>query len=257
MRELLDILRQLSHTFPNKGPSATSEDQNDDTDSLKQMATALIAEAESAARQERRTPVEDKEPQSPELLKSKENGLLLLEAIEKGDQDAFESLLSNGETSLVEKDSRDRTPLLLAASLGKGSMVNMILSSKAGAENSTHQLENTTKDTQTRNRREIDLTAIDSDGRTVLHYSAEFGLHKEAGIILNHDVSIDARDYNDRPPAYYAAKFRKLEVMKLLLENGASVDFDRATSIGTSEQIEELLKKASEDKKSASASGLG
>ena len=208
---------------------------SDDTDSLKREATSLIEAAVPADGPESETP-----PQSPELLKSKELGLLLLDAIEKGDQDMFRSLLSNGETSLVEKDAKERTPVLLAASLDKASMVKMLLD----------------HGTEGGDQREIDFTATDNVGRTLLHYCAEFGLDEKAGILLDNGVSIDARDHVDHPPAYYAVKKRQYEVLKLLLERGASTDFDRATPEGTSYEIEKLLR-ASENKRSALESSPG
>ena len=228
MRQILDIVRTLSNTTSNGDrPSVIDENPNADTDTLKQEATSLLDVAESEDWQVSRTPNDDEESQSPEVLKSKENGFLLLNAIDQRDKDKFESLLSNGETSLIEKDSRDRTPLLLAASLDKGPMVKMIL--------------------DMRNRQEIDFNATDSVGRTALHYCAEFGMLDEMRILLDNDVRIDLRDDTDCPPAYYAVKERKYKAVKLLLEKGASTKFDWAASIGPSEEIEELLKKASEN----------
>lgn len=261
LRDLIDIVRRFSNTSPD---STISEDQNADTDSWRQKATSLIAAAESADGPET---LKDEEPQSPELSESNENRLLLHAAIEKGDEDTFESLLSNEEMSLVEKDARDRTPLLLAAHLDNVSMVKMILASNAGTENGTDPVEiarlppsgndSSSRDTEIRNRRKLDLTATDSVGRTVLHYCTEFGMYDETCILLDNGVSIDARDNDDRPPAYYAVKYRKYKVLKLLLDNGASTEFDRTTTDGTSQEIEELLKKASEKERSSLESSPG
>ena len=166
---------------------------------------------------------------------------MLLKAIEEGDKDTFESLLWNEETSLAEKDAKQRNPLLLAAHLDKNSMVKDILDS----------------DAEKGNQQEIDFTATDSAGRTALHYCAEFGMDGEIRILLDHDVNIDARDHDDRPPAYYAVKYRRYKVVKLLLERGASTDFDRAIPEGISQEIQELLEKASENGTSASGSNSG
>ena len=82
-------------------------------------------------------------------------------------------------------------------------------------------------------------------------------MYNETCILLNHHVNIDARDHNDRPPAYYAVKERRFEVLKLLLDKGASTEFDRDISTGTSQDIEELLKKASDNARSALGSSPG
>ena len=226
---MISILRDF---LPDEArPGASS----DDTDSMEREVTSLIEAA---------VPADDPESgttsQNPELLKSKEYGRSLLKAIEVGDQTTFDSLLSNGETSLVEKDAKERTPVLLAASLDKASMVKTLLD----------------RGTEKENQREIDFTATDNVGRTLLHYCAEFGLDTEAGILLDNDVSIDARDHVGHPPAYYAVKTRQLKVLQLLLKKGASTDFDRATPEGTSHQIDQLLR-ASENERSALESSPG
>ena len=230
---MINILHEF---FPdNTRPTSLRDDSNADADSLEREATSLIDAAVPADDSESGTP-----PQSPELLKSKENGMLLLDAIQ-GDKDTFERLLSSGETSLVEKDAKERTPLLLAAHLGKVNIVKMILA----------------RDAEKGDQRENDYTATDSVGRTVLHYFAEYGMYHEACILLDNDVDIDARDDNDCPPAYYAVKWRRYKVVELLLEKGASTDFDRAIPEGTSHEIEELLKKAEENERSALGSSPG
>lgn len=187
MREVRDIVRELRNTLPIEDrPSAMSEDQEADTDSLKREVASLIEAAESERSGESGTLVEEDKSPSQDLAKSKENRLLLLDAIEREDADTFESLLSNEETSLVERDARDRTPLLLAAPLDKYSMVNMILTSNPAEGNikppaqtaicpspGNHSPSN---DTEIRSQRDIGLTAIDSIGRTVLHYCMEYGM---------------------------------------------------------------------------------
>ena len=244
LREMLKILREFCNAFSDKAqPGDLSEDQSGDTGSLEQEATSLIKEAELAIDHLSRPTLDDgnERPQAQEHSESKELGLLLLKAIDDGDEDTFESLLSNGETSLVEKDAQERTAVLLAASLKKISMMERLLASG----------------TERGNRQEIDLTATDNVGRTLLHYCAEFGLEDQARILLDNDVSIDAWDYVDHPPAYYAVKERQYKVLKLLLEKGASTAFDWELPDGTSLEIKELLKKASENERSALESSPG
>ncbi|KAL8783688.1 MAG: hypothetical protein Q9195_009313 [Heterodermia aff. obscurata] len=262
LRELILIVRGLDNTDPDQGHLNTnSEDQNHDADSLTQQATSLISAAELGDHQETETPPDDEEPQSPELAESIANGFSLLDAIENEDnENTFESLLSNKKTSLVEKDDEDRTPLLLAASLDRKDMVKMILDDNASGENSAQSVEipptgddSSSRDTEIGDWRKIDFTTTDNIGRSVLHYFMEFGMDYATRIVLDNEVNIDARDNNNRPPAYYAVKNRKSRVLKLLLDKGASTEFDRATTIGTSRSIEDLLEKFSGNGRS----GLG
>lgn len=132
-------------------------------------------------------------------------------------------------------NGQDQTPLLLAAHLGKASMVKSILSHGTASSAGNHN--------QANDHHRIDLDATDSLGRTVLHYCAEFGMCDAAGIILDHGVNVNVNtlDKSDHPPAYYAIKARQYYAVKLLLDRGASRDFDRPPE-STSHEIEELLK---------------
>ena len=161
---------------------------------------------------------------SQEDRESSANGVLLLEAIRDPDNDNFESLFLDGNTSFQEKDDRDRTPLLLAASLDMKDIVRKFLADDTlfSPPNSTGAAE----DTKTTNLREIDVNARDTLGRSTLHYCAEFDMCDEAKTLMNHGVDVNARDNSDCPPAYYAAKNRNDKVLELLLERGADTRFE-------------------------------
>ncbi|KAL8696235.1 MAG: hypothetical protein Q9201_007761 [Fulgogasparrea decipioides] len=204
-------------------------------------------------------PIGEDESENQEDPESNVNGEFLLQAIQEGDNGTFKSLLLDDDTSLKEKDSKDRNPLLLAAHLGKVGMVKLLLNDDANIENkayarfyvardkstdltSTSSPKNNSheKDTKTTNHREIDLNARDTLGRTALHYCAEFDMCEEARVLLRHGVDVNTRDSGEFPPAYFAAKNRKYSAMELLLERGATTDFEWPT---TSFEIENLLKK--------------
>ena len=177
-------------------------------------------------------------------------GKLLLESIDDGDHNAFQSLLSDSATSLNERDARGRTPLLLAVHLDKADMVKQLLSnadhngcSSIVASAAPSEDQPTVCESEQVSHRAVDFSVTDGLGRSALHYCAEFGMCDEACVFLDHGVDINARDNSDYPPAYYAIKNRKYHATKLLLSKGAAMDFTTPTP--TSHEIEELLEKAS------------
>lgn len=178
---------------------------------------------------------------SQEDRESNANGTLLLEAIRTGDKDTFESLFLDGDTSFQEKDDKDRTPLLLAASLGMKNIVKRFLADDISFSPPNNAV--SAGDTKTTNHREIDINLTDTLGRSALHYCAEFDMCYEATVLLDHGVDVNARDKSDCPPAYYAAKNRKYYVLKLLVERGADREFE--LQIPTAFEIDKLLEKAS------------
>ncbi len=181
------------------------------------------------------------------------NGTLLLETIDKGQHDQFQLLLLDRSTSLKVMDAKERTPLLLAAHLGKISMVKMLLSVIADVEynddsatlasSSSSEIHTDPIDTRTTRHREVEFGATDSLGRSVLHYCVEFGMYDEAKILLDRGVDVNARDNSGYPPVYYAIKCRKYYITKLLLNKGATTDFEQPTR--SSREIQNLLERVS------------
>ncbi|KAL8720125.1 MAG: hypothetical protein Q9225_002970 [Loekoesia sp. 1 TL-2023] len=257
--QMQDMLQMLARTsLTDISLSTTGETQVADADSMISQVTVLIEGKESKSQED----LQSQDLQSEEVLESNTNGISLLEAILNGDNDAFDFLLLDGDTSLKEKDDKGRTPLLLAAHLGKGRMVKRLLtvdtihvprdSSTDDASSSSTEDDKYAKDTKTTNHREIGLNATDKLGRTTLHYCAEFGMCDEAEILLDHKVDVNARENNNLPPAYYAAKNRKYDAMKLLLARGATTDFE--LPISTPLGIKKLLEKPPSDDQVASIS---
>ncbi|KAL9594478.1 MAG: hypothetical protein Q9219_007012, partial [cf. Caloplaca sp. 3 TL-2023] len=241
--------------------SMTNADQAADTASMISQVTTLIEEQEEEEEEGQASQNSQKTQKDPQ---SNQNGTYLLKAIQDGDNDTFESLLLDPGTSLQHKDDKDRNALLLAASLGKAGMVKRLLAIDAegrseackegcpgfkiswdlptDAEPPSLLSSQTSYErcTQITSHRKIDLMAIDKLGRTALHYCAEFDLCDEAKLLLENGVDVNARDNLDLPPAYFAAKTRKYNVMKLLVSDWkAMTDFKRPTS--TSSEIERLL----------------
>ena len=232
--QILVILQTLTDTALNDITVA-------DTNSLLSRATTLIVDAESAeGRGDGKSNKDTKQLvgglASEEDSEYRNNGMRLMKAIDQRDGEDFNSLLQNHTTSLQAVDDQGQTPLLLAAHLGKKSMVTSILScgtlSSAGNHNQIHD------------HRKIDLGATDALGRTVLHYCAEFGMCEAARIVLDHGVNINTPDKSQHPPMYYAIKTREYNAVKLLLDKVATRDFDWPPE-STSHEIQELLRSAS------------
>ncbi|KAL8758212.1 MAG: hypothetical protein Q9184_003995 [Pyrenodesmia sp. 2 TL-2023] len=210
----------------------------------------------------------------PEYEEGNLNGRRLLKAIEGREYGTFESLILDGATSLKETDSKDRTPLLLAAHLGEVDMVKKLLAINAHDKDEerdhydNHRENNITNGTsplcrirdddkgpENTSHRQIDFNATDNVGRTALHYCAEYDMCDMAYLLLDHGVDVNARDHRDYPPTYFAAKNRKYFATELLLARGAATDFEWPTP--TSFEIEQLLRKYANNDPLAPVSSAG
>ncbi|KAL8790891.1 MAG: hypothetical protein Q9213_000316 [Squamulea squamosa] len=258
-RQMHILLQTLTNTSTNDiPPSVAAGDDVADADSLYLCATTtLIGKAEIADGQDNGTSNTnetldlDEELESRHGLESNTNGTSLLDAINRGDNEDFESLLHDDSTSLKVMDSKGRTPLLLAADQDRVEMVKTLLSTVAGADHnataasssSTENYTNAATEAKSTDHREVDFNAVDSLGRSALHYCAEFDKCDEARFIIGQGANVNALDRSNHPPAYYAIQNGKLGAVKLLLEEGATMQFDRPTEIN--DDITKLLQTAS------------
>ena len=277
--EILKILRALTKD-PTKSTSLSTgtlsinnTQQVEDTDQLiSQLTEALLGGEDSESGktgilEANGIPVEGSKSSTneipPEDPENNSNGTALLTAIENGDHDTVASLLRDPETSLKQMDGKHRTPLLLAAHLGKADMIKMILpeivyspnEDDANPTNAPLPLDKhgqTAKAQAVASHRGIDFTATDKNGRTALHYCAEFEMCDTITFLLDQGVDVNARDDGGFPPVYYAAKNRKYDATKILLTKGATTDFDWPT---TSDEVQKLRDKVSNnDDQAASVS---
>ena len=246
-----EIIRTLTNEHPADIPPTTILGDNVRITTRNGEAQSSESEIDSSD-EANGTLVGENEPASHEDMECSRNGILLLETIDKGQHDRFQLLLLNRSTSLKVMDAKERTALLLAAHLDKTSMVKMLLSVIADVDykddsttlaSSSSEIHTNPIDIRTTRHREVDLSATDRLGRSVLHYCAEFGMYDEANILLDRGVDVNARDNSGYPPAYYAIKYRKYYITKLLLDKGATTDFEQPTQ--TSREIKELLAKVS------------
>ncbi|KAL8916568.1 MAG: hypothetical protein Q9208_008439 [Pyrenodesmia sp. 3 TL-2023] len=259
---VIEMLEMLTNT-PTQSTTADSM--------LSQVTTALNEREDLEGEEHSDTAGTQEVGKEPECEEGNLKGRDLLEAIEGGKHNTFESLLHDGNTSLKEKDSKDRTPSLLAAHLGQGDMLKKLVNindqdkvdgrghSDVQRESSTTnetipscETEDDDKGPEDTSHRQIDFNATDIVGRTALHYCAEYDMCDIAKLLLDHGVDINARDNGKHPPVYYAAKHRKYSATKLLLLRGASTGFEwpRPTSF----EIEQLLKEHANNDPSAPTS---
>ncbi|KAL8803022.1 MAG: hypothetical protein Q9182_003448, partial [Xanthomendoza sp. 2 TL-2023] len=258
---ILELLRMLRKApAGDVPPSPPAVDEVADTDSSLQWVNKILAgevdmrEGQQGVESSPNATIDGGEDDHRNLeeLERDGNGESLLRAISRGDNDEAKSRLQDTSTSLQVVDGEHRTPMLLAAHLGRVYLVKMLLDITTTSQQSSgsvtvhspikpqsHTVEN---DFNSTSHREIDFDARDSLGRTVLHYCAEFGMWEEACILLDHGVNVNLRDQSDYPPLYYAIKNREAEVVRSVLAKGSTIDFEWPT---TSHQIENLLKEAS------------
>lgn len=266
MDQIFEMLRTLTNGSGTSTPQSTAVgDQVADTDSMiLQVTTALISKEASELEEDVEinttgSPVERGEAEFQADAEGNVGGRLLLEAIESGDNDAFTKLLLDSGTSFKEKDSKDRTPLLLAAHLDRANMVTKLLVNNVEAKiDESSPLCNNgdeNKGPENTSHRQIDFNATDNVGRTALHYCAEFDMCDVASLLLDHGVDVNARDNGGYTPAYFAAKHRKYFATKLLLERGAATNFEWPSP--KSVEIEQLLRKYANNDPSASIPSAG
>lgn len=247
----MGLLQRLTNT-PNDeiSPTISNGDTDATTNSLISRLTTLVGGADLIAGQEEgyndttETLGPEQEPTGHPDSEYNDNGALLLGAIHNGNKKDFSSLLQDDKTSLRVVDEQDQTPLLLAAHLGNKDMVKAIMAcDDSSSADDPHKPPN---------HRRIDYKVTDNLGRTVLHYCAEFGMHDEADMLLDHCADINALDKCDHPPMYYAIKLRQYEAVKLLLNKGAARDFEWPPE-STSHEIKMLFEEGSDSGESTTA----
>ncbi|MCJ1278753.1 hypothetical protein MMC21_006570 [Puttea exsequens] len=118
--------------------------------------------------------------------------------------DVLDTLLSDSDTNLEETDDRGRTPLILAADLGKADMVNRFVESQS-----------------------IEINATDELGRTALHYCTQTKMmNQTTEKLLDHGADVNVQDDGSYPPMYYAIKDDNYDAVKMLLDHHATTDFE-------------------------------
>ncbi len=192
-------------------------------------------------------------------------GSKLLDCIQKNDISTVKWLIENG-APLEEGDETEKTPLLLAASLGNVDIVKILL--QKGANPSAKDNKDLTAVHLAIGRRsahevipfllrppnpqQLDsisvlhnslVNAPDKAGRTPLHNCARFGMLNPAETLIAHNADVNAQDFRGLPPAYHAMQYRSYEIVELLIEKEADFgNFKWPPPHDSSRDIEILLK---------------
>ncbi|KAL6719778.1 hypothetical protein ACLMJK_001699 [Lecanora helva] len=290
-RRRSDTSSPLSQTFTRRSDASsdnTSFNGSPQT-SIKRSISELPGLSNSAERRSSECVVSDDEESllpclDEELLSrtDKVKGKELLEAIKINSKEIPALLDSNA--SLEEKDDRGRTPLLLAASLGQDEIMKRLIThganvhavdndqatalhiaaKKLGTRESYRSVMSLLLKSRTASHVKtvnsgtaININSFDKSGRTPLHYCtisrcAEDDMEEVAKDFITQKADINAKDKNKRPPIYYAVDSRRYSVVKLLLERGAVLDFERP---GTSPEIGRLLDTHRTEKIQSQSSG--
>lgn len=191
---------------------------------------------------------------------NKDKGKELLELIAKGTDEEVQNSLQ-GNPSLEERDLKGKTPLLLAASEGKSDRVQNLVSHGADLHavdqnqaTALHiaikygqwpivfrllEINKNSPQSPTSNGSARGVDAVDSIGRTPLHYCT-FYLHAEGQMkevaqeLIAFEADVNALDKSKKPPVYYAMKNGKYTIVKLLLQHKANIDnFDLPQNMGS------------------------
>ncbi len=143
--------------------------------------------------------------ETPERRARRENGMALLEAMEKGDTGLARLLIEKG-ADLNARDNHQQTPLHWAAKKGHTDTVRLLI------ENG------------------VDLDAKDNYQWTPLHLAAMKGHTDIARLLIEKLIEqgkaaeVNAKDNYQRTPLHWAAMKGHTDIARLLIENGVDLD---------------------------------
>lgn len=120
------------------------------------------------------------------------HGLFL--AVSSDAQKAATVLINWPKTNVEWRNSKDESPLMMAAIKGHTELVKLLISKDAD---------------------------VNKTGWTPLHYAASSAKKSIIEILLNHSAYIDAESPNGSTPLMMAAMYGNAECVRLLLEGGA------------------------------------
>lgn len=161
------------------------------------------------------------------------------EAARNGDLEIVLILLdSRHGVNLEARDSEGCTPLAYAVCCGHADVVEALIDRRADLENvdDVHEATPLLNACYQQNE-ELAMTLIvkgarvdpgDKRGQTALHLACgvdgDRDLWKLVEMLLHNGADVNAKSQNQRSPLHYAARWGKLESMRLLLENGSDLE---------------------------------
>lgn len=140
----------------------------------------------------------------PNLIEGDRGETALMLAVREDSYQVFQFLIFLPQINLDARANNGDTAIMLAAYLGKVDWVSELIF--AGAQ-------------------------INQTGWTALHYAAAIGDEQIIAVLLEHSAYIDAESPNKTTPLMMAARKGDLAPVKLLLNEGADIQFKNALGL--------------------------
>ncbi len=174
----------------------------------------------------------------------------LMWAAQQNHLEVVKLLLSHG-ASVNDKNEECVTALMEAALLGHGDMIDLLLSSGADINAADKQGCTALLRAAERSHKEVVDQLIARGAKTTLHVASWRGDLKEVRRLVQNGADVNMRGGSfRRTPLMYAVASERVEVVKLLLDNGADAnarDYNCGTALeiakeGNYKEIERLLR---------------
>jgi ankyrin repeat protein len=126
---------------------------------------------------------------------------LLGDAVAKGNREAVEAALHQG-AKVDARNSKGRTPLILAAQAGRLDIIKLLVASGA----------------------DVNARTTTETGGTVLGFALEGNNREAVEYLIAHGAEIELRSRNGMTPLFYAASTGQDDMIQLLLSKGANLN---------------------------------
>jgi len=200
---------------------------------------------------------------TPEVIKSiylLMPGEELLEAVEKGQADSVQTLISDGIDVEARESRHGRTAIMLAGENGYSEIIRLLFES--GADVNARDSDKSTaimlaaKNGHSEVIRLLfesgaDVNVRDSYRRTAMMLAADFGHFEAVKLLLSIGTEAHAKNQKGADALQYAAGSGDVEMVRILID--ANTDLDRALVSAKNREIAEILISAGADVNSARA----
>lgn len=136
---------------------------------------------------------------------------LLHKLVKYGDIDLIKQALAAGD--IKQKDRWGRTPLMLAISIHKISIINLLMEHHS-----------------------VDIALVDNNGEDLLHYAVTAGNYNLTEKLIGLGFNINKKDNHENTPLSIAINNKFIGIIELLLKHNAKIDFGVLTNTILTEQ---------------------